>query len=71
MREEAGFQCPRQGFLYRGYGEAKKSQWVAADHDLRVALPALKGNDATLGPALFNLGLANYHIGHEIGSGHN
>ncbi|MGA7415804.1 MAG: hypothetical protein WBW33_35360 [Bryobacteraceae bacterium] len=51
-----------------GMVEAKKNQWVAADHDLRVALPALKGNDATLGPALFNLGLANYHIGHEIGS---
>jgi tetratricopeptide (TPR) repeat protein len=51
-----------------GMVEAKKNQWVAADHDLRVALPSLKGNDATLGPALFTLGLANYHIGHEIGN---
>lgn len=51
-----------------GIIEARKNQWAAADHDLRVALPSLKGNDALLGPALFSLGLANYHIGHEIGS---
>jgi hypothetical protein len=51
-----------------GIIEGSKNQWVAADHDLRVALPSLKGNDALLGPALFTLGLANYHIGHEIGS---
>ena len=51
-----------------GVVEAQKKQWVAADHDLRVALPSVKGNDALLGPALFYLGLANYNIGHEIGS---
>ena len=40
-----------------------KQQWVAADKDLRAALPLIKGNDAMMGPALFHLGMANYNLG--------
>jgi hypothetical protein len=57
-----------QASYIAGVVEGQKNQWPAADHDLRVALPSVKGNDGMLGPTLFYLGLANYHIGHEIGS---
>jgi hypothetical protein len=57
-----------QASYIAGMVEAQKSQWTPADHDLRLALPIVKGNDQLLGPVLFYLGLANYHIGHEIGS---
>jgi hypothetical protein len=40
-----------------------KQQWMAADKDLRAALPLIKGNDAMLGAALFHLGMANYNLG--------
>jgi hypothetical protein len=41
----------------------EKQQYMAADKDLRAALPLIKGNDAMMGPALFHLGVANYNLG--------
>ncbi|MBI3667519.1 MAG: hypothetical protein HY236_15050 [Acidobacteria bacterium] len=40
-----------------------KSQFYQADKELRAALPFIKGNDAMLGPALFDLGVANFQLG--------
>ena len=36
---------------------------LAADKDLRTALPLIKGNDAMTAQALFILGMANYNLG--------
>ena len=46
-----------------GVIHGEKQQYLAADKDLRAALPLLKGNDAMMGPALFHLGMANYNLG--------
>ncbi len=46
-----------------GLIHADKTQYFEADKDLRAALPLIKGNNAMLGPALFQLGIANYQLG--------
>ncbi len=52
-----------RGHWIAGIVHCEKSQFAAGDTELRAALPLIKGNDAMTGPALFNLGLANYQIG--------
>jgi tetratricopeptide (TPR) repeat protein len=49
-----------QGMIYAG-----QRKYVDTDRVLREALPYLEGNNAMLGPALFNLGLANYQLGQK------
>jgi tetratricopeptide (TPR) repeat protein len=49
-----------QGMIYAG-----QRKYAEADRVLREALPYLEGNNAMLGPALFNLGLANYQLGQK------
>jgi len=44
----------------------EKQQFYQADQDLRAALPFIKGIDAMLGPALFDLGVANYNLGKQF-----
>ena len=51
------------GYWTAGVIYAEKGQYAAADKNLRAALPLVKGNDGMLGPALFHLGMANYHLG--------
>jgi hypothetical protein len=51
------------GHWSAGIIHSEKGQYVAADKNLRAALPLIKGNDAMLGPALFHLGMVNYQIG--------
>jgi hypothetical protein len=51
------------GHWIAGVIHGAKQQWMAADKDLRAALPLIKGNDAMMGPALFHLGMANYNLG--------
>lgn len=54
-----------RAYWIAGLVHAEKQQYYQANQDLRAALPLLKGNNAMLGPALFNLGLANYQLGRE------
>jgi hypothetical protein len=51
------------GHWIAGVIHGAKQQWMAADKDLRAALPLIKGNDAMMGAALFHLGMANYNLG--------
>jgi hypothetical protein len=51
------------GHWFAGMVHAEKNQYLAADKDLRAALPLIKGNDGMMGPALFYLGVANYQLG--------
>jgi hypothetical protein len=51
------------GHWIAGVIHGERQQYMAADKDLRAALPLIKGNDAMLGPALFHLGVANYNLG--------
>jgi len=51
------------GHWIAGVIHGEKQQYLAADKDLRAALPLIKGNDAMMGPALFHLGVANYNLG--------
>jgi hypothetical protein len=65
---EADWERKKSTSLGRGYWMAgvisgEKSQYAAADKNLRAALPLIKGNDAMMGPALFHLGVANYNLG--------
>jgi hypothetical protein len=65
---EADWQRKRSATLGRAYYiagmiYAGKQQYVQTDRSLRAALPFLKGNDAMNGPALFQLGIANYQLG--------
>lgn len=46
-----------------GMMHAEKAQYFQVDKELRAALPFIQGNDAMLGPALFQLGVANYQLG--------
>lgn len=52
-----------RGYWIAGLISGEKSQFAAADKNLRAALPLIKGSDAMTGPALFYLGMANYQIG--------
>lgn len=64
----ADWERKRSAALGRGYWvagviSAEKGVHVAADKNLRAALPLIQGNNAMLGPALFYLGMANYQLG--------
>lgn len=52
-----------RGHWIAGVIQGEKGQYVASDRELRVALPALKGNNSMLGAALFYLATANYQLG--------
>ena len=65
---EADFEKQKSTGLSRGYWVSglvagQKTQWAAADKNLRAALPYIKGNNAMMAPTLFYLGLANYNLG--------
>jgi len=53
--------------FYLGVGNAMQQRWGPADKALRAALPTVKGNGQLGGIALFNLGLANYQLGKQLG----
>ena len=64
----ADWERKRSAGLTRGYWtagviSAEKGLWMAADKNLRAALPMVRGNDAMTGPALYYLGVANYQLG--------
>ncbi len=64
----AQWERKRNAGLGRGYWVAgviygERGQYQAADKNLRAALPLIQGDAAMLGPALFHLGMANYHLG--------
>ncbi len=52
-----------RGYWVAGVIHADQQKWVAANKELRAALPYIKGDDSMAGPALFSLGLANYQLG--------
>ena len=52
-----------RGYYMAGVISAEKGEFVAADKNLRAALPLIQGQPAMLGPALFYLGMANYQLG--------
>jgi len=65
---EGNWESRKETALSRGYWMAgviqgQKNLYKDCDHNLRAALPLIKGNSAMLGPALFFLGVANYNIG--------
>ncbi len=51
-----------RGYWIAGMGYATQNKLPQADQNLRAALPHLKGDDALMQTALFNLGLANYKM---------
>lgn len=53
--------------FYIGVGNAMQQRWGPANKSLRAALPGLKGDPTKEANALFNLGMANYSLGHAIG----
>jgi tetratricopeptide (TPR) repeat protein len=64
----ADWERKRNGSLSRAYWMAgliygDKGRYVDADKNLKAALPLITGNAAMMGPALYSLGLANYHLG--------
>ena len=66
----ADWERKRSAGLARGYWTAgviygERSQFVAADKNLRAALPLIQGSPAMMGPALFYLGNANYQLGKQ------
>ena len=52
-----------RGYWISGVIQGERSQYVAAEKNLRAALPLIQGNDGMLGPALFYLGTVNYQLG--------
>jgi len=66
-RPEKGALLSRAYFL-SGLSRMGAQQWMLADQELRNALPSLRGNDASLSIALFNLGVANYQLGKMMNS---
>lgn len=52
-----------RGYWIAGVIYGERSQYAAADKNLRAALPLIQGNAAMTGPALFYLGMANYQLG--------
>ncbi len=53
--------------FYVGVGNTMEMRWGPANRALKAALPAIKGNPQLYSIALFNLGLANYQLGHTVG----
>ena len=51
-----------RAYWIAGMGYATQNKLPQADQNLRAALPHLKGDDALMQTALFNLGLANYKM---------
>ena len=51
------------GYYTAGVVSAEKGVYVAADKNLRAALPLIQGQPAMQGPALFYLGMSNYQLG--------
>jgi len=51
------------GYYLSGVAAGQQRSWVAADRDLKAAIPLISGNAAMLGPAYFFLGLSNYQLG--------
>ena len=52
-----------EGYRISGVVSGEKSQYAAADKNLRAAMPYIKGNNAFTAEALFYLGLADYNLG--------
>jgi len=52
-----------RGHWIAGLVHSEKTDYAAADKDLRAALPLIKGNEAMMAAALFHLGVANYQLG--------
>ncbi|MCX6627508.1 MAG: hypothetical protein NTW28_07760 [Candidatus Solibacter sp.] len=50
------------GYYVAGVISADKGVWVAADKNLRAAVPLIQGQPTMLGPALYFLGVANYQL---------
>ncbi len=64
----ADWERKRTAVLGRGYWMAgvihgEQNQYMLADKELRAALPLIKGTDAMTAPALYWLGVSNYHLG--------
>lgn len=55
-----------RGHWIAGVVQGEKQQYRDADRNLRAALPAIKGNNAMMAPALFYLGVANYNLAHVL-----
>jgi len=55
------------GLWLKGMAYASQQKWRETDEALRPAIPMLEGNEQLLGPALFQLGLANYRMGEKGG----
>jgi len=56
-------QVVGSGLWLQGMALSAQNNHLETDRVLREALPYLEGNNQMLGPALFNLGLANYRLG--------
>ena len=72
--ESAAWESKRKtvtgaGLWLIGMTHAGAMKWQQVDDVLREALPMLEGNDALLGPALFQLGLANFRMGEKGAKG--
>lgn len=52
-----------RGYWIAGVSEAERNDYLAADKDLRAALPLVQGNDTATAAALFHLGVVNYQLG--------
>jgi len=52
-----------RGYWISGVIYGERSQYAAADKNLRAALPLIQGNDPMMAAALFHLGMANYQLG--------
>jgi hypothetical protein len=66
--QQADWDRRRSALLAQGYYTAgviygSKQQFALSDKALRAALPLIKGNNAMMGPALFQLGVDNYQLG--------
>jgi hypothetical protein len=61
--EKKRTQAINHGHYAVGMSAAARNQYAEADRELRAALPSLQGNNGLLGPALFQLGVANYNLG--------
>ena len=54
-----------RGYWIAGLAHSGRNEYAGADKDLRAALPLVQGNKDMLAAALFNLGVANYHLGRQ------
>jgi tetratricopeptide (TPR) repeat protein len=54
------------GYYAMGMAAAAGNRYYEVDRNLRAALPFIRGNNTMLGPALFQLGVANYQLGRTL-----